>query len=75
MSIMLNIISEEKERLEELLKFYKKEISNFPRGYISQRKRNGNIYCYQSYREGNTVKTKYIGIAGSNEIKELNKKF
>ncbi len=73
MSILIDIIAEEKERLEELLKFYRDEISKYPKGYISKRKRNGNVYCYRSYRDGDTVKTVYIGISGSDDVKELEK--
>jgi hypothetical protein len=73
MSILTDIIVEEKERLEELLTFYKSEISKYPKGYISRRKRNGNIYCYRSYRDGNTVRTIYIGITGSDEVKDIEK--
>ncbi|MBN2546074.1 MAG: hypothetical protein JXB50_09780 [Spirochaetes bacterium] len=74
MSILKDMIKEEKERLEELLKFYRNEINKYPKGYISRRKRNGNIYCYRSYRDGERVRTIYIGIAGSNEVKEAEKK-
>lgn len=73
MSILIDIIAEEKERLEELLKFYQSEILKYPKGYLSKRKRKGNIYCYRSYRDGNTVRTLYIGIAGSDDVKDVEK--
>lgn len=74
MSILIDIIVEEKERLELLLQFYRKKISKYPKGYISKRKRNGNIYCYRSYRDKDKVKTIYIGIADSDAVKDIEKK-
>jgi hypothetical protein len=73
MSTLLDIIRDEKERLEELLTFYEEEISRYPKGYLSKRTRNGHVYCYRAFREGNTVKTIYIGLESSDEVKVLTK--
>jgi hypothetical protein len=74
MGTLIDIIKEEKERLEKLLIFYKQEISKQPKGYISKKKINGNEYCYRAYREGNTVKTVFVGVEGSDEVKKVKEK-
>ena len=69
----MNIVEEEKERLERLQKYYVVEISKFPKGYLSQKKISGNIYCYRAFRDGDTVRTIYIGSMESEEVKALKK--
>lgn len=68
MSTLIDIIQEEKERLENLISFYENEISKLPKGYISIKNINGHKYCYQSYRDGKKVKTIYIGDESSEEL-------
>lgn len=69
--MLLDIVTEEIERLEELLEFYEKELIKYPKGYLSKRNRKGNIYYYRSYREGKKVKTIYIGIEDSDAVKMM----
>ncbi|MGM0442442.1 MAG: hypothetical protein ACQEQC_08505 [Elusimicrobiota bacterium] len=71
MSIIKDILSEEKERLEKLIESYKKEIDNLPRGYISIKEINDNKYAYRSYREKDKVKSIYLGKPDSNKVKEV----
>lgn len=73
MSGLKDIVVEEKERLEKLIIFYNQEISKYPKGYISKKMRNGNIYYYNSFREGEKVKSIYIGKAESLELKDIEK--
>jgi hypothetical protein len=51
MGIIRGILEEELKRLEELSVFYRKKISEFPRGSISLKERNGNRYIYLARRE------------------------
>ena len=74
MGTLIDIVVEEKERLEELLKFYNKELKKYPKGNVSRKKRNGNYYYYQCYRDGSTVITNYLGKEDSPEVKEMRKK-
>ncbi len=74
MSILMDIIEEEKERLEKLLIFYKQEIEKLPNGYISKKKVNGNIYCYRSFRDKKNVRTIYIGSEFSEAAKDMGNK-
>ncbi|OHD12118.1 MAG: hypothetical protein A2Y41_00025 [Spirochaetes bacterium GWB1_36_13] len=73
MSGLKDIVIEEKERLEKLIIFYNQEILKYPKGYISKKMRNGNIYYYNSFREGKKVKSVYIGKVESPELKEFEK--
>ncbi|HNY51329.1 MAG TPA: hypothetical protein PLV50_13445 [Smithella sp.] len=61
MSIIKGILKEELARLEDLCVFYEKKLSEFPRGSISVKERNGKRYIYLARREDKKVVFKYIG--------------
>jgi len=61
MSIIRGILEEELNRLKELSVFYKKKISESPRGSISVKERNGKRYIYLARREDKKVVFDYIG--------------
>lgn len=61
MSIIKGILEEELNRLEELSVFYKKKISESPRGSISVKERSGKRYIYLARREDKKVVFDYIG--------------
>ena len=61
MSIIKGILKEELARLEDLCVFYEKKLSEFPRGAISVKERNGKRYIYLARREDKKVIFKYIG--------------
>jgi len=61
MSIIKGILEEELHRLEELSVFYKKKISESPRGSISLKERSGKRYLYLARREDKKVVFDYIG--------------
>ena len=71
MSIVQNILKDEQKRLEKLLHNYKKELSGFPNGSLSRKKRGNSSYVYLAYRKGNKVIFKYIGKEDSDKVKEL----
>jgi len=73
MSTLMDIVEDEKDRLERLEKYYLSELSKFPRGNLSEKKINGHAYCYRAFREGGTVRTVYLGIVDSKEVQELKK--
>lgn len=74
MGTLIDIIVEEKERLEGLLEYYRNELKKYPKGKVSKKKRNGNYYYYQCYREGDTIVTQYLGKSDSSKVKEMQKK-
>ncbi len=61
MSFIKNIISEEKERLNDLLKVYQKKLSLFPKGSLVERDISGKSYIYIHFRQDSKVISKYIG--------------
>lgn len=69
MSIMRGILEEERRRLEDLSVFYRKKISEFPRGSISVKERNGKRYIYLARRENKKIFFDYIG----KDVPELRK--
>ena len=73
MSLIKNVIKEERERLEELMKFYQAKISEFPKGSILVQNISGHDYVYLRYRDRGKHCTDYIGRADSEKVKELNK--
>ena len=73
MSLIQNIIKEEKERMEELVKFYEEKISKLPKGSILVQNISGHEYAYLRYRDSGRHCTDYIGRADSEKVKELDK--
>lgn len=65
MSIMVDVLLEEKERLEALIASYRKQIKELPRGSISWKKRGNGEYAYLAYREVKSVRFEYLGKRGS----------
>ncbi len=74
MSILDDIILDEYERLQRLLILYNDKLTKLPKGFISDKKRNGNVYCYLIYRENKKTVSKYIGKESSENVFELRKK-
>lgn len=71
MSIVQDILKDEQKRLENLLHNYKKELSGFPKGSLSRKRRGNSFYVYQAYRKGNKVIFNYIGREDSDRVKKL----
>ncbi len=61
MSMILKAISDEKVQLESLLNAYKLEMDTLPKGVLSTKNVNNMTYYYLQFREGASVKAKYIG--------------
>lgn len=70
MAVLKEMFKEEKGRLFKMKKFYMEKIHELPKGSILYKKRGNNKYPYLVYREGNKVKTDYLGNNG-NDLKEL----
>lgn len=71
MSKVHYILKEEHDRLERLAALYQKEIENLPKGSVSLKKRNDNVYMYIAYREGKKMKFDYVGKESSPKAVEL----
>ena len=73
MSIVKNMLVEERNRLEKLLKKYLKNLKRFPKGSISIKTINNIKYIYLAFREDKKVHFKYIGRKDSDKAKEIKK--
>ncbi len=63
--MMIDVLMEEKRRLEALIHGYDEQISRLPKGSISWKKRESGEYGYLAYRVVNSVKFDYLGKKGS----------
>ncbi len=73
MSILMDILQDEYQRLKQLEAKIQEDLKNFPKGAISKRQRAGRMYAYLVYRQGKKVKTQYIGKIDSPKIEALKK--
>lgn len=71
MSIILDIINEEKERLTVLQKKYYEIICSFPKGSISLKQRSKKKFAYLCFRDKKKVIFKYVGVADSQKVISL----
>lgn len=60
MSILDGVMREEHDRLNRIIAKVEQEITELPKGYISEKKINGRNYCYLQFREDGKVKSVYI---------------
>lgn len=74
MPAILNIISDELNRLERLKVALSKKISTFPKGSIRLKTQHQKVYAYLKYRQGNKVIDKYLGLKDSELVKQTKKK-
>ena len=74
MSVIRDVLQDEYNRLNSLLDFYEKKISEHPKGSIQVKKRGYQFYSYQVYRDHQKVKYHYIGKEGSKESKDFSAK-
>jgi hypothetical protein len=71
MSIVKDILRDERERLVLLKDQIEVEILSLPKGSLSIKKRSNQFYCYLVFREGNKVIFKYVGKESAPEVKSL----
>jgi hypothetical protein len=71
MSIVKDILKDEKERLNLLKKQLEKQISPLPKGSLSKKRRNNRFYYYLAYRKGRKVIFKYVGKEKSSQVISL----
>ncbi len=71
MSIVQHILKEEYDRLQKLVVIYSKAIEKLPKGSISRKKRNNNIYSYLAYRADKKIKFVYLGKDNSEKVMEI----
>ena len=58
------------DRSLSLKEKYKKKLEEYPRGYLLELKMGGKVYHYLSYREGDRIRQKYLGVLPPEEMKK-----
>lgn len=71
MSVVIDVIHEEAERLGSLISLYDDKIAGLPKGSISEKPRGNCMYCYLAYRKDGKVKFDYIGSKNSDKVRAL----
>jgi hypothetical protein len=71
MSIIKDILRDERDRLSSLEYQIKEEILSLPKGSLSRKKRSNRFFLYLAYREGDKVIFKYVGKENSPEVRSL----
>jgi hypothetical protein len=69
-NLVKDIWKEELQRSKEILEIKMKRLTGLPKGSIQQRQRRNSVYYYLFYRDGNKVKSTYLG-CDSEKIKQL----
>ena len=68
MSIVKDILREEKNRLVILKDQIEKQISSLPKGSLSRKKRSSGWFYYLAYRDGKKIVFKYVGKENSPQV-------
>jgi hypothetical protein len=61
MSILKSVLQEEYQRLIELFNNYEDKLKKLPKGSISRKVINGEVYLYRVFRENGKIRFIYIG--------------
>ena len=75
MSVVVDVIQEESERLRSLIRLYDDKIAELPKGSLSEKVRGNRLYYYLAYRVGSSVKFDYIGPQNSEKVKDIREQF
>jgi hypothetical protein len=73
MSIVKDILRDERDRLSLLKDQIENEIGSLPKGSLSRKKRSNRFFFYLFYREGDKVIFKYVGKEDSPKVRSLEK--
>lgn len=60
MSILMEVLQEELDRLNRQEAVYKRDLEALPKGYISKKNIRGKLSYYLQWREGEKVVSKFI---------------
>lgn len=70
MNLLLHTVMQERRRIENMLAQYETELSQLPKGTISEKNSGGKTYYYLKYRDGKKVVSKYIGRQEIDEVRD-----
>ena len=71
MSYLKSVLKEEQQRLESLSEKYRDQLSGFPRGCASIKKRKGLQYLYLASRKSSKVCFEYMGPLSSEQARDI----
>ena len=60
MSILMDLLEEELDRLDRQKAAYEADLKQLPKGYISKKNIRGKVSYYLQHRDGQQIKSKYI---------------
>ena len=72
--MMVDVLREEKKRLQTLIHTYDEHISRLPKGSVSWKERKSGEYGYLAYRQVKSVRFDYLGKRGSEKAEIVEKK-
>ena len=70
MSILMEVLKEEMDRLERQQLAYEADLQEIPKGYISKKNVRGKISYYLQRRDGNKIISKYISANDLPKVEE-----
>lgn len=74
MSILMEVLQEELDRLNRQQSVYEADLQELPKGYISKKNIRGKESYYLQHREGNKIVSKYISADELPEVEALVKR-
>lgn len=60
MNLIISTLLQEKRRIDYMLRKYQEALAGLPKGTLSEKMANGNMYYYLKYRDGQKVISQYI---------------
>ena len=70
MSLLAQIVAEEKSRIEKMILDYEKALLSLPKGVLVSKTVKNNLYYYLQYREGKKTVSVYVG-KDSDKVAEM----
>ena len=70
MSILMEVLQEELDRLDRQQAAYEAKLLALPKGYISKKNIRGKVYFYLQRKEGGKVVSKYISAENLHVVEE-----
>jgi len=62
MSVLMDVLREELDRLDRQQVAYEADLQEMPKGYISKKNIRGKAVYYLQYREGSKIRSKYVSV-------------
>jgi hypothetical protein len=75
MSIFEGVMAEELERAKLHVSEYQALLDSLPKGYVSLLTIGGKRFAYWKWRDGEHIRSKYLGVVGSEEEKDARNRY